>query len=161
MSECPFLKYKVSKSCVSCTGYVCQAYGREKKLSDTKQCKSDYVDCPRYIDTLPKDAENLVEPKLTELINIEPVADDIKVVIPILEPPPPKQLFVRNPCGCGEDIRLSLCPYQSTKLPDGTQSCTGLWCYGNNRSIRVPKNCWNWQICTVYFMSKYKGVPFP
>jgi len=162
MSECSYLKYKAS-SCASCTGYVCQAYGREKKLSDTTQCKSDYVECPRYIDTLPKTPEKSVEPKTFETSNVEPVETVILNITPdaSTQTQPPKQRFIKSPCGCGEDTRLSDCPYQTTNVPEGRKSCTGIWCYVSNKSVRVPKGCWNYQICTDYLMSKYKGVPFP
>lgn len=163
MESCPYLKYKAS-SCASCTGYMCQAYGREKKLSDTKQCKSDYVECPRYIDTNPKPPEKLGEPTIFTSSNADPVETITLNVTPEISTytaPPVKQLFIKSPCGCGEDIRLSNCPYQSTSPPAGMNPCTGVWCYANNKSVRVPKNCWNFQICTVYLMSKMKGVPFP
>lgn len=161
MSECPYLKFSESKSCVNCTGYRCVAYGREKKLSDTTQCKSNYMECLRYIDIMgvkekpmniptisPETAKELLENSEAGDISITPLQFT-------------KPVFIRNPCGCGEDVRLSLCPYQSTTLPEGKSSCTGVWCYANNKSIRVPKNCWNYSICTVYLMSKFKGVPYP
>ena len=150
--SCPYLNYKESKSCASCTGYVCRAYGREKKLSDTALCKGAYAECPRYADA------SKAAPTFTTS-NAEPIKELVVNVTP--PPEPPRQAFVRNSCGCGEDIRLSRCPYQSTRIPAGESTCTGVWCYANNKPVRVPKNCWHFDICTVYLMSKYKGVPFP
>jgi len=168
--SCPYLNYKESKSCASCTGYVCRAYGREKKLSDTAPCKGAYAECPRYVDAI-KNAPPAIPAALGSLVaeveaqptfttsNAEPIKELVVNVTP--PPEPPRQAFVRNPCGCREDIRLSRCPYQSTRIPAGESTCTGVWCYANNKPVRVPKNCWHFDICTVYLMSKYKGVPFP
>ena len=155
MSDCPYLIFRESKSCTSCTGFKCLAYGREKKLSDTSICKGDYNECQRYVDA---EKTRLIAPASASVESTEEkLVDPTSPTVVEL----PKPVFVKNPCGCGEDIRLSNCPYQSTKLPEGKQSCTGVWCYANNKSVRVPKNCWNYAICTVYLMSKFKGVPFP
>jgi len=51
------------------------------------------------------------------------------------------------------------CPYMGTP-PQGKQSCSGAWCYARNQPVRVSKGCEVFEICTVYLMSKFKGVPF-
>lgn len=151
-NDCPYLFYKKSMSCTACTGYVCRAYGREKKLSDTELCKGDYWDCQRYVD-----ASNV---EVVETVTLNEEGEETltteEVIVPVVKP-----LYVKSPCGCQEDILLSACPYQSTVIPEGKKSCTGIWCYAENRAVRVPKNCRNFAICTVYLMSKFKGVPFP
>ena len=155
MSECPYLSFSESKSCANCTGYRCVAYGRAKKLTDVALCKEGYRECPRYVDAAGVKVE---EPKVftTNTGNFDTTT--VKVEVP---PPPQVKAYIKSPCGCGEEIRLSNCPYQSTNPPPGMKPCTGVWCHANNKSVRVPKNCWNFQICTVYLMSKFKGVPFP
>lgn len=154
-TQCPYLYYKESKSCQSCTGYVCRAYNREKKVSELELCKGDYLDCQRYLDASGVTSPEAVTLETESTLTVdEPVVKEV-----VLEPVKP--LYVKAPCGCQEDVRLSNCPYQSTTIPEGKKSCTGIWCYAENKAVRVPKNCWNFGICTVYLMSKYKGVPFP
>ena len=179
MSEtnCPYLIYKTSKSCASCTGYRCTSEGREKKV-DTSQLETcrdinEYTLCTRYISTLLVDPLETIEP-LEETISYKediPYFDlpDISDITSTIEPEPisePTPIPVQTPvpvvpcrtCG-NHSIRESSCPYQGTP-PVGMTSCLGIWCYGRNKNIRVDKTCVNWEICSVYAMSKYKGVPF-
>ena len=178
MSEqlnCPYLIYKTSKSCASCTGYRCTSQGREKKVDESQleTCRNinEYILCTRYLETLPVDILETIE-HLEETISYKediPYFDlpDISTITstedvepePIPEPLPVPVPVV--PClGCGHPaIRESDCPYQGLP-PVGMTSCLGIWCYGRNKNIRVDKTCVNWVECSVYAMSKYKGVPF-
>lgn len=52
-----------------------------------------------------------------------------------------------------------LCPYLGAP-PADQHSCTGMWCYARNKMVKVTKGCKNFEICTVYCLSNYKGVPF-
>ena len=200
--QCPYLIYKVSKSCVNCTGYRCTSAGREKKVDESQleTCRNEdeYINCVRYIAAKPPPTtpvpeiaggmENLtvvIEPlsttpdteiagdieNLTVVIEPQPTTPDqetatqptgiggvLREKTATAAPPPPAKTGA--PCGCGHpDVRQSDCPYQGPP-PEGEKSCLGLWCYGNNRNIRVDKNCVNWKICTVFLMSKYMGVPY-
>lgn len=182
-NNCPYLIYKTSKSCTSCTGYRCTSAGREKKVdkSQLEVCRdiNEYVDCTRYIETLPvpplETLEQLEEPSLeyeAETVELSPseifttfTGVDVEMLEVTFEPeieeeePTSATVPVKRPCGCGHpNVRYSDCPYQGP-APEGMQSCKGIWCYANNKNIRVDKMCVNWKICTVYFMSKYKGVP--
>jgi len=188
MSECPYLIYKTSKSCASCTGYRCTSAGREKKVDELQLevCRdiNEYVNCTRYIETLPVspletlELEPLEEPSLeyeAETVELPPSeevttftgvgVETIKVTFEDdgeEEEPAPPLAPVKRPCGCGSahpNVRHSDCPYQGP-APEGMQSCLGIWCYADNKNIRVDKVCVNWKICTVYLMSKYKGVPY-
>jgi hypothetical protein len=51
------------------------------------------------------------------------------------------------------------CPYMGP-TPEGRASCTGLHCYARDECIRVLKTCRKWQKCSVYMMSKWRGIPF-
>ena len=165
IDQCPYLIYKTSNSCASCTGYRCTSQGREKKIdsSQLETCKdvNEYVECTRYIETLPVDQLETLE-KVKETISYDEETPYFELPeipdITLTEEPTP--IPVRKPCGCGNaDVRASSCPYQGP-TPVGCTSCLGIWCYGNNKNIRVDKNCVNWKICSVFAMSKYKGVKF-
>jgi len=194
--QCPYLIYKLSKSCVNCTGYRCISAGREKKVDESQLeiCRdiNEYVNCVRYIDTLPvepletlelpslDDVEETISytgdipyfelpdiPDITSTNEPEPekvatpkgIGGVIRETTPDKTPPPPPPRKV-SPCGCGHpDVRPSDCPYQGP-APEGVQSCLGIWCYAKNKNIRVDKTCVNWEICTRFLMSKYKGVPY-
>ena len=183
-NSCPYLIYKTSKSCASCTGYRCTSAGREKKIDESQlevcQDVNEYVNCTRYIETIPVspletlELEPLEEPSLEyeaetgELPPSEEVTtftgadvETIKVTFEAEEeepaPPPPP---VKRPCGCGHpNVRHSDCPYQGP-APEGVQSCLGIWCYAKNKNIRVDKTCVNWKICTRFLTCNYKGVPY-
>lgn len=71
-NSCPYLIYKTSKSCASCTGYRCTSAGREKKVDELQLevCRdiNEYVKCVRYIATLPiEPLETLELPSLEDL----------------------------------------------------------------------------------------------
>lgn len=168
-NNCPYLIYKTSKSCTSCTGYRCTSQGREKKV-DEKQLETcrdinEYILCTRYIETLQQEPletlepveEPVVEVKYFDLPDIKEVEKPIEETESTQTPTPVKVV----PCaGCGQhSVRESSCPYQGP-TPEGRTSCLGIWCYANNKNIRVDKNCVNWQICSVFAMNKYKGVKF-
>jgi len=173
-TNCPYIIYKKSMSCASCTGYRCTSAGREKKVDETQleTCRdiNEYVDCVRYLETLPVNVEETIETeepsidridedfsytddvKYFELPEIDEIQETVSTPVPIVK--------TSNPCGCGHpDVRESSCPYQGLP-PVGMTSCLGIWCYGRNKNIRVDKTCVNWVECSVYAMSKYKGVPF-
>ena len=175
MSEpnCPYIIYKLSKSCANCTGYRCTSAGREKKVDKTQleTCRdiNEYVLCTRYIENLPVDVLETIEP-IEEPVEEEqtisyiggvdffdPAIPDIEETVSTPEPTP----VTTVPCvGCGNhSIRVSDCKYQGPP-PAGMTSCLGLWCYGRNKNIRIDRTCVAWQECSVYLMSKWKGVPF-
>jgi len=168
-TKCPYLIYKTSKSCASCTGYRCTSQGREKKVDETQleTCRdiNEYLLCTRYIETLPVDPLETLE-KVEETVSYDKeipyfeLPDIPDITLTDESEPIPTPVPVKRLCGCGHpDIRESSCPYQGAP-PDGCTSCLGIWCYGNNKNIRFDKNCVNWKICSVFAMSKYKGVPF-
>jgi len=156
-------------SCASCTGYRCTSAGREKKVDEkqleTCRDKAEYVECVRYLETLPDEPVKLEQidedfsysddVKYFELPEIDEIQETVSA-----EPTPVPIVKTSNPCGCGHpEVRESSCPYQGP-APEGVKSCLGIWCYANNKTIRVDKNCVNWQICPVFAMSKYKGVTY-
>lgn len=62
-----------------------------------------------------------------------------------------------------EAVRTNLpavCPYQGPP-PEGRICCSGVWCYGNDRTIRVPKSCKKfWVNCDIFARKKWAGKPF-
>ncbi len=163
--NCPYIIYKQSKSCSSCTGYRCTSAGREKKVDKTQlatcQNINEYVECTRYIENLPVDIQETIETEPEETLSF--IGD-----VNFYDPPSESDETVSTPTpvttvpcrGCGQhNIRVSNCPYQGPP-PEGLTSCLGLWCYGRNKNIRIDKTCVAWQECSVYMMSKWKGIPF-
>jgi len=133
--QCPYLIYKVSKSCVNCTGYRCTSAGREKKVDESQleTCRNEdeYINCVRYIAAK--------TPPTTPDLETAPAPTGIGGVLreKTATAAPPPAAKTGAPCGCGHpDVRQSDCPYQGPP-PEGEKSCLGLWCYGNNRNIRV------------------------
>jgi len=162
--NCPYLIYKTSKSCVSCTGYRCTSAGREKKIDekqlDTCRDINEYVLCTRYIETLPKQLEEAEPYEEEPAPEPETSPQTLVPATETIEEPITPAVKPNTPCGCGHpDVRESSCPYQGPP-PEGASSCLGIWCYAANKNIRVDKNCVNHEICTVFLMNKYKGVPY-
>lgn len=52
------------------------------------------------------------------------------------------------------------CPYQGPP-PADEATCSGLWCYAENRPIRVPKSCIKWaRNCGAVGRARFAGKPF-
>ena len=165
-NECPYLIYKTSKSCSSCTGYRCISAGREKKVDKTQletcQDINEYVLCTRYTENLPVDVQETIEQEEEETVSYseEEPYFELPEIEETTSEPEPVVATKKAPCGCGNvEVRESGCPYQG-RVPDDRTSCLGIWCYARNKNIRVSKGCVNWQICTQFLMAKYKGVTF-
>lgn len=55
----------------------------------------------------------------------------------------------------------AICPYQGPPPPEKLQSCSGVWCYADNRNVRVPKSCRKfWVNCMTFARAKWAGKPF-
>lgn len=53
-----------------------------------------------------------------------------------------------------------ICPYQGPP-PEDKIACQGVWCYADNKAIRVPKACRKfWVNCDTFARKKWAGVPF-
>lgn len=112
MVNCPYLLYEPS-SCVACTGWFCDVFGRKKKLTDTSMCTitEEWLECPRYttkVGTVTEDEETLDEPVDLETYVPPPVSDD--------------------------------CPYLGP-APTGATCCSDFWCHAINVALRAYKIC--------------------
>lgn len=157
MVNCPYLIYEPS-SCVACTGWVCQAFGRKKRLSDTSVCvdEEQWVECPRYLQKVtpvkePESEEEVIElPPTEEVTSTQTIGETITVTAE------PESVEVQAPLPAPSTD----CPYLGP-VPAGKEACCGFWCYAYDSPIRTTTACNSpptWRECKGFMKAASRGV---
>lgn len=174
MVNCPYLNYEPPE-CAGCTGWVCDAFGKKKRLTHTSICVDDeqWPECTRYLRNPPPVEEPEVEEEVLELPPTEEVTSitgvDMETIEVSVEPQEigalslpgrPRESVKKAVPKAPPPIPSTDCPYLGP-VPPGEKGCCGKWCYAINVALRAFKICKSppsWRVCQRRVKADRQGV---